>query len=132
MAFIVHFDSNLVPPPPHPPLSSQTVKKLLVMQEIWNDRWVGKILWRRKRQTTTVFLTEQLHGQRSLESYSMWVCKKLDTTEPLTLFIFFLISSVQLSSVAQSCPNICHPMNRSTLGLPDHHQLLESAQTHVH
>ena len=132
MAFIVHFDSNLVPPPPHPLLSSQTVKKLLVMQEIWNDLWVGKILWRRKRQPTPVFLPEQLHGQRSLESYSLCVRKKLDTTEPLTLFILFLISSVQLSSVTQSCPTLCHPMNRSTPGLPTHHQLPESTQTHVH
>ena len=32
-------------------------------------------------------------------------------------------SSVQLSSVAQSCPTLCNPMNRSTPGLPVHHQL---------
>ena len=31
------------------------------------------------------------------------------------------ISSVQLSSVAQSCPTLCDPMNRSTPGLPVHH-----------
>ena len=41
----------------------------------------------------------------------------------LTLII---ISSVQFSSVAQSCPTLCDPMNRSTPGLPVHHQLLES------
>ena len=39
---------------------------------------------------------------------------------------------VQFSSVAQLCPTLCDPMNRSTLGLPVHHQLLESTQTHVH
>ena len=33
--------------------------------------------------------------------------------------------SVQFSSVAQSCPTLCDPMNCSTLGLPVHHQLLE-------
>ena len=38
----------------------------------------------------------------------------------------------QFSSVAQSCPSLCDPMNRSTPGLPVHHQLLESTQTHVH
>ena len=38
----------------------------------------------------------------------------------------------QFSSVAQSCPTLCDPMNRSTPGLPVHHQLPESAQTHVH
>ena len=39
---------------------------------------------------------------------------------------------VQFSSVAQSCPTLCDPMNRSTLGLPVHHQLPEFTQTHVH
>ena len=34
------------------------------------------------------------------------------------------ISSVQLSSVTQWCPTLCDPMNRSTPGLPVHHQLL--------
>ena len=38
----------------------------------------------------------------------------------------------QFSSVAQSCPTLCNPMNHSTPGLPVHHQLLELAQTHVH
>ena len=41
-------------------------------------------------------------------------------------------SSVQFSSVAQSCPTLCDPMNHSTPGLPVHHQLLEFTQTHVH
>ena len=34
--------------------------------------------------------------------------------------------SVQLSSVAQSCPTLCDPMNRRTPGLPVHHQLRSS------
>ena len=38
----------------------------------------------------------------------------------------------QFSSVAQLCPTLCDPMNRSTPGLPVHHQLLEFTQTHVH
>ena len=41
-------------------------------------------------------------------------------------------SSVQFSSVAQSCPTLCNPMNHSTPGLPVYHQLPESTQTHVH
>ena len=41
-------------------------------------------------------------------------------------------SSVQFSSIAKSCPTLCNSMNRSTPGLPVHHQLLESTQTHVH
>ena len=63
----------------------------------------------------------------------------------LSLFFFFLIlllviyigkfldnTSVQFSSVTQSCPTLCDPRNRSMLGLPIHHQLLEFTQTHVH
>ena len=41
-------------------------------------------------------------------------------------------SPAQFSSVAQSCPTHCNPMNRSTPGLPVHHQLLEFTQSHVH
>ena len=39
---------------------------------------------------------------------------------------------IQFSSVAQSCPILCDPMNHSTPGLPVHHQLLEFTQIHVH
>ena len=42
------------------------------------------------------------------------------------------LSSVQFSSVAQLCPTLCDPMNHSMPGLPVHHQLSESIQTHVH
>ena len=38
----------------------------------------------------------------------------------------------QFSSVVQSCPILCNPMNRSTPGLPVHHQLPEFTETHVH
>ena len=38
----------------------------------------------------------------------------------------------QFSSVTQSCPTLCDPMNRSTPGLPVHHQFLQYTQTHVH
>ena len=43
-----------------------------------------------------------------------------------------IIKSVQFSSVAQSCLTLCNPRYRSTPGLPVHHQLPESTQTHVH
>ena len=41
-------------------------------------------------------------------------------------------SSIQFSSVAQSCLTLCDPMKRRTPGLPVHHQLPESTQTRVH
>ena len=40
--------------------------------------------------------------------------------------------SVQFSSVTQSCPTLCDPMNCSMPGLPVHHQLPDFTQTHVH
>ena len=43
-----------------------------------------------------------------------------------------VLLDIQFSSVAQLCPTLCHPMNRSTPGLPVHHQLPESTQTHAH
>ena len=43
-----------------------------------------------------------------------------------------LHSPVQFSSVAESCPTLCDPMNCSMPGLPVHHQLPEFTQTHVH
>ena len=39
---------------------------------------------------------------------------------------------VQFSSVIQSCPILCNPMNHSMPGLPIHHQLPEFTQTHIH
>ena len=47
-----------------------------------------------------------------------------------TIFPKFI--EVQFSSVAQLCPTLCNPMNCSTPGLPVHHQLPESTQTHIH
>ena len=41
-------------------------------------------------------------------------------------------SSIQFSSVSQSCPTLCDPMNCSMPGLPVHHQLPAFTQTHVH
>ena len=46
--------------------------------------------------------------------------------------IFSTFCSVKFSSVAQSCPTLCDPMDCSMQGLPVHHQLLEFTQTHVH
>ena len=57
-------------------------------------------------------------------------------TDPKVSFLSFVNIyndiSVQFRSVAQSCPTLCDPMNRSTPGLPVHHQHPEFTQTHVH
>ena len=48
------------------------------------------------------------------------------------LILYPPFSSAQFSSVAQSCPTLCDPVNCSTPGLPVRHQLPEFTQTHVH
>ena len=48
------------------------------------------------------------------------------------LFGNMQILRLQFSSVAQSCPTLCDPMNHSMPGLPVHHKLPEFTQTHVH
>ena len=47
-------------------------------------------------------------------------------------FLHFFFLRYQFSSVAQSCPTFCDPMNHSTPGLSVHHQVSESTQTNVH
>ena len=50
----------------------------------------------------------------------------------MVLFPKLSPESHQVSSVAQSCPTLCDPMDCSTPGIPVHHQLPEPTQTHVH
>ena len=45
------------------------------------DPWVGKVHWRRKWQTTPVFLSGKFHEQRSLVCYNPWEHKESDMTE---------------------------------------------------
>ena len=47
------------------------------------------------------------------------------------IYCIIAIIKSHFTSVAQSCPTLCDPMNRSTPGLPVHHQLPEFTQTHV-
>ena len=48
------------------------------------------------------------------------------------LFVICIFPRQSVSSVPQSCPTLGDPMNHSTPGLPVHHQLPESTQTHIH
>ena len=50
----------------------------------------------------------------------------------LSYLVTFATSSIQFSSVSQSRPALCDPMNHSTTGLPVHHQFPQFTQTHVH
>jgi hypothetical protein len=115
-------------------LVAQMVKRLSAMRETW-VRFLG---WEdpleKEMQPPPVLSPGKSHGQRSLVGCSLWGCKELDTTEPskhsmtLSPAVFsgpvpLPPCSVQFSSVAQSCPTLCDPMNHSTPGLPVHHQL---------
>ena len=59
-------------------------------------------------------------------------CPSTDEWIKKLWYIYTMEYSVQFSSVAQSCPTLWDPMNRSTPGLPVHHQLPEVTQTHIH
>ena len=50
----------------------------------------------------------------------------------IPVFLFISLSSSLFSSVAHSCLTLCNPMNRSTPGLPVHHQIPKYTQTHAH
>jgi len=64
------------------------------------------------------------------EAWQATLCGVTKSWTPLSDFHFHFRGSV--SSVTQSCPTLCNPMNHSMPGLPVHHQLPESTQTHVH
>jgi len=59
-------------------LVTQTVRNPPVMQKTQVDHWIMKIPWRREWLPCPVFLSEELHGQRSLAGYSPWSRKESD------------------------------------------------------
>ena len=61
------------------------------------DPWVGKIPWRRKWQSTLVFLPGKSHGQRSLAGYSPWGRNETQT-ERLTLSLYLVLHVVDQDS----------------------------------
>ena len=64
------------------------------------DPWVRKIPWRRKWQSTPVFLPGEFLGQRSLVGYSPWGHRVSDMTEQLSTVLlvtsYFSISSLSV------------------------------------
>ena len=82
-----------------------------------------------KRGTSRYYYYFQLEVDTTYEEVLLKVMLNLILIKALQIISNL---SVQFSSVAQSCPTLCDPMNHSTPGLPVHHQLLEFTQTHVH
>ena len=66
---------------------AQKVKNLPAFRSPRFDPWVGKIPWRRKWQSTPIWLPGKSHEQRSLVGYSPWGLKELNTTERLHVHI---------------------------------------------
>ena len=72
----------------------------------------------------------------TVTNYTHWGNKssllQLSTYFHFEIFLHYLKTQFQFSTVAQSCPALCNPMECSTPGLPVHHQFPEFTQTHVH
>ena len=97
------------------------------------SRFLGEVSTASDMQMITTLMAE---SKEELKSLLMKV-KEESEKSSLTLSvqktkIMHLVPTVHLSSVAQSCPTLCNPMNLSTPGLPVHHQLPEFTQTHIH
>ena len=116
-------------------LVAQTVKNLHAMQGTqvqslgWEDLEKGMATYS-SILAWQIPWTEEPGGLQSMGSHRVrydWACTHVATQQDL-----FQFSSVQFNSVAQSCLSLCDPMNRSTPGIPVHHQLLEFTQTHIH
>ena len=83
-------------------------------------------------QGTLKSLLQNHSSKASIFQCSAFFIVQLSHPYMTTLTSSVQFSSVQFISVAQLCPTFCNLMNRSTPGLPVHHQLLEFTQTHVH
>ena len=132
----------------------------LVISELCALRWkddkgscVGPLFWATQITIETIFLGWFWKLYTSLHpSINLHFTISNNTTENIAWvkdthyflccfsknFLFKFISNSQknynnqIRSVAQLCPTLCDPMNRSTPGLPVHHQHPEFTQTHVH
>ena len=76
---------------------------LYEVQETQFNPWVGNIPWRRKQETTSVFLPGKSQGRRSLVGYSLWGHKESDTTEHThTLFMNTILISPKHTQMRNS------------------------------
>ena len=79
-----------------------------------------------KVETAYMSIKWQMDNYNVVYSYMEYYSAVMKNEVLIYIYIF------QFSSVAQSCPTLCSPMNHSTPGLPVYHQLPEFTQTHVH
>ena len=81
-------------------------------------------------QSLTVLIWDLLQCVCSIKSNPLW--EKITLFKASNFLSSFLYSMPQFSSVAQSCPTLCDPMDCHMPGFPVHHQISELAKTHVH
>ena len=105
-------------------------------QAVWLTSW-NQDCWRNinnLRYADDTTLMEQ--NEEELKSLLMKVKEQSEKVGLNSTFkklkSLHTVQSAQFNSVTQSCLTLCDPMNRSTPGLPVHHQLPEFTQTHVH
>ena len=83
---------------------------------------------------SVIFLKKEMATHSSILAWRIPWTEELGRLQPMGLQRVWhdWATITQFSSVAQLCPTLCDPMNRSMPGLPVHHQLPEFTQTHIH
>ena len=118
------------------PLCNIFAKLLAVFQKNFlsrsNDLFLTSLLqwfslWNLLLHCFYVQISDIIYGQKKQKSNSCSIWSFFGHLERI-----WMSSFSQVSSVIQSCPALCDPMDRSTPGLPVHHHLPELTQTHVH
>ena len=76
------------------------------IKKIWRD--VMYSIWRRKWQSTPIFLPEEFHGWRSLAGYSVWGRRESEMTELLTHTMHSMVTVVNNVCVCVcACACVC-------------------------
>ena len=106
--------------------ASASASVLPMNTQDWSPlRWTGWISSQSKGLSRVFSNTTVQKHQFFGTQLSLW------STSHIHTWLLEKPSVSQFSSVAQSCPTLCDPMNRSMPGLPVHHKLPEFTQTHV-
>ena len=83
-------------------------------------------------QRTQVAVSSKMIYKWSISIWNDAQQSLIITEMQIETIVRYHFTLTQFSSVAQSCPPLCYPMDCNVPGLPVHHQLLELTQTHVH
>ena len=119
--------------------ASQVVEELITSTRSTAEFW--SILWEVPTKLSGFFFPSPLSSFPLPAWVKMWIWIHWEPRhQALSLWsgstdyktLDYQRTNPQFSSVAQSCPTLCDPMNCSTPGLPVQHQLPEPTQTHVH